>query len=379
MMSEEDLLGETSYKSMLYQREVIDAFEIHISRSNDPSVSKSDRTACREWVDRWSPVRVMDILQCRHFSTNDLAYPFLHKFSNQQFSWNKPLAVYQEEVPTSGPEGFTLPNDDNALLHIIPYLDYFTAHKMTLVSKRFKKIMNTFKSMRSKEMLASMPFILDEMEEGDFRRGPDIPELIFWKIWHPKYDPLHRKILRGDAMKFADEKNFFEFYDGSNTPQERLSVLLRLLHAQKCMDIHDSFTLSDIEDAILQNDLHAKDYISLDKPQVSEHGGYECEPYIRFKILSRHQVTLQEAWKIFVERIIVNSDENKHSRRDMSRRYSLWSLLAAADPSSIHLSHVHAGCSSRFFIHVYDQIALSFVIGGEKVEVVGRMEQFGEC
>ncbi|GFH49924.1 predicted protein [Chaetoceros tenuissimus] len=372
-MSEEHLLGEKSRKSMVYQREVRYALEIRISRSNDPSLSESERTVFKEWVERWSAVRVMDILQCRHFSTYDLEYPFLFQFGLQQSNCKTPLAVYKE-VPASGHEGFTLPSDDNALLHIIAFLDYFTAHKMTLVSKRFKGIMHTFKNMRSNEMLASMPFILDDMETARF----DPPELTFRKSWHSKYEEDHRAILCDDAMDFANRKDFFDFDDGSDTLHERLSVALRTHYARQCMDIYESFPLSAIEDMIMENPLHRNGYISLDKPQVSEHSGFECHPYIRFKILSRHQVSLQQAWTIFVERIIVNSDEYWQSKRNVPRRYLLWSLLAAADPSSIHLSHVHAGCDSRWSINVYDHIALSFIVGGERVEVVGRIEQFGD-
>ena len=372
MSKDDHLLGEKSLKSILYRRVVIDALEIRISMSNDPSLEESERTAFREWVERWSAGRVLDILQCRHFSTYKLEYPFLHRFSVQNFNRKTPLAVYKE-VAASGPEGFTLPSDDNVLLHIIPFLDYYTAHKMALVSKRFKGIVHTFKNIRSKKMLSSMPFTLDNMETSSLDR----PELTFSKSWHPKYEEDSRGILCDDAMDFANWKNFFDFYDGSDTLQERLSVTLRAHYARECMDIYDCFPLSTIEDAILENDFHRNSYISLDKPQVSESCGSKCEPYIRFRIVSRHQVTLQQAWKIFVERIIVNSDEHWHSKRDVPRRYLLWTLLAAADPSSIHLSHVHAGCDSCFNINVYDHIALSFEVDGERVEVVGRLEQLG--
>ena len=245
---------------------------------------------------------------------------------------------------------------------------------MNLVSKRFKEIMNTFKIIRSKEILASIPFTLDIMAMAKYEF--DLPELTFSKSWHPRYEPKHRAILCNEAMEFANEKHFFEFYDVSNTPQERRSVALRTYFARECMGIYLSFPLTAIEEMIMENDVHRNDYISLDKPQVSEFSLEECQPYIRFKIISRHQVTLQEAWELFVERIIHDSDEHKYSERDVPRRYLLWSLLTAADPSSIFLSHVHAGCESGFRIHVYDHIALSFVIGGEKVEVVGRIEQY---
>jgi hypothetical protein len=136
------------------------------------------------------------------------------------------------------------------------------------------------------------------------------------------------------------------------------------------MDVYYNFTLPAIEEMIMENNVHRNGYIGQDK-----RAGLECEPDIRFMIKSRHQVTLQEVWKIFVERIIYDSDEHGYSKRDVPRRYLLWSLLAAADPSSIHLSHVYAACEHRSTIYVYDHIALSFVVGGETVEIVGRIEQ----
>ena len=94
-------------------------------------------------------------------------------------------------------------------------------------------------------------------------------------------------------------------------------------------------------------------------------------------IKSRHQVTLQEAWTLFVERIIYDIDEHRYSKRVVPRLYLLWSILAAADPSYIHLSHVYAACDNRFTINVYDHIAISFIVGGETVEILGRIEQSG--
>ena len=378
-MSREYLLGGTSNKTEEYKRGVTEKIEEWRSRSNDPNLSEEERSESRVLFENWSHPHILEILQCRHFSHHKSS--FLSNHGPNCHRRKKPLIETYEEVPR-GPEGFTLPTDDHLMLHMISFLDYYTAHKMTLVSKRFKGIMNTFKSIRSKEMLTSMPFVLDLLDREDWnsyrQRGEDVSELTFSKSWHPKYEPDHRAILCGDAMDFANEKRFFDFYDGSNTLQERLSVALRAHYGRECMNIYESFPLPAIEEMIMENNIHRNGYISLDKTQIGKHG-WECEPYIRFKILSRHQVTLQQAWTLFVDRIIVNYDHYYRSMRDhVPRRSLLWSLLAAADPSSIHLSHVHAGCSSRFFIHVYDHIALSFVIGGERVEVVGRIEQYGD-
>ncbi|GFH49918.1 predicted protein [Chaetoceros tenuissimus] len=372
--SKDHLLGATSAISRDEQRvtEVIEQFRY---RSNDPFISENERNTCREWVDRYSQPNIIEILQCRHYSRNKYGHRggSLSSHGPNCFPLEQFLIETYKDIPR-GPQGFTLPTDDNVLLHMISFLDYYTAHKMNLVSKRFNEIMNTFKSIRSTEMLACMPFTLDIMEEAKYEF--DLPELSFSKSWHPRYEPKHRTILCDEAMEFANEKNFFEIYNESNIPAEIHSVALRTHYARECMGIYLSFTLSAIEEMILKNDVHRNGYISLDMPQFSEFSREECHPYIRFKILSRHQVTLQEAWELFVERIICDSDEYEYSERDVPRRYLLWSLLAAADPSSIHLSHVHAGCESGFRIHVFDHIALSFVIGGEKVEVVGRIEQY---
>ncbi|GFH44176.1 predicted protein [Chaetoceros tenuissimus] len=159
----------------------------------------------------------------------------------------------------------------------------------------------------------------------------------------------------------------------SYTPEEYRSVELRTHFARECMHEYESFPLSAIEEKILESVIHRDGYISLLQEEE-----FERHYNIRFKILSRHQVTLQEAWTLFVERIIVDRDESYFLKRnDVPRRYLLWSLLAAADPSSIHLSHVHVGSSNNSEIHVYDHIALSFVVDGEGVEVVGRIEQYG--
>ncbi|GFH49920.1 predicted protein [Chaetoceros tenuissimus] len=377
-----EVVGGTSARGGDYERRVTEAIEEWRSESIDPDLSEEERNESKALLQQWSQPHIIEILQCRHFSANTYCRyeeGFLSRHGPNCFRRKKSLIETYKEVPR-GPQGFSIPSDDNVLLHMISYLDYFTAHKMTLVSKRFKGIMDTFKSMRSKEMLSSMPFILDLLDREDWEscwdRGPDIPELTFSKSWHPKYDPEHQDILCDDAIEYANEKRFFDFYDGSNTPQERQSVALRAHYARECMDIYYNFTLPAIEEMIMENEVHRNNYISLDKTQTGKHG-LPCCPDIRFKIVSRHQVTLQEVWKLFVERIIYDSDEHGYSKRDVPRRYLLWSLLAAAEPYSIHLSQVYAACDNRFSIYVYDHIALSFIVGGETVEIVGRMEQSG--
>ncbi|GFH49925.1 predicted protein [Chaetoceros tenuissimus] len=309
-MSEEYLLGGTSDKTREYQRGVAEKIEEWRSRSNDPYLPEEERNDSKALLQQWSQPHIIDILQCRHFSHNKSSYREFSLSSHGPTCYRKEkslIATY-EEVPR-GPKGFTLPTDDNLMLHMISYLDYFTAHKMTLVSKRFKGIMTTFKSMRSREMLSSMPFVLDLLDREDWKsywqRGEDVPELTFSKSWHHKYDPEHRAILCDDAMEFANEKHFFESFDEPNTPDDRRSIALRTHYARQCMNIYSYFPLPAIEEMILKNEVHRNGYISLDKPQISEHSGEECHPYIRFKIVSRHQVTLQQAWTIFVERIIV--------------------------------------------------------------------------
>lgn len=371
-MSEEYLLGATSDKTRNYEREVTEPIENLRSRSNDPNLSEEKRSKSKALFEKWSQPHIIEILQCRHFTSNIWHDNFrLWRHGPNCFSMEKSLIETYEDVPR-GPQGFSLPTDDNLILHMISFLDYYTAHKMTLVSKRFKGIMTTFKSIRSKEMLSSMPFILDSAKNKYFKHRFELPELTFTKSWHPKYEDEHRDTLCDDAMGYVNEEGFFEDYDAPNTPQERRSVVLRARYARECMDIYSSFPLSAIEKMIMENEVDRNGYITLDKPEDTE-----LSTYIRFKILSRHQVTLQEAWKIFVERIIVDSDEHKCSERDVSRRYLLWSLLAAADPSSIHLSHVHVGCDNGSSISVYDHIALSFVVNDERVEVVGKNDQSG--
>ena len=375
-------LGGTSARSGDYERRVTKAIEEWRSESNDPNLSEEERNKSKALLQQWSQPHIIEVLQCRHFSANKYC-----RFE-EGFLSNHGPTCYRKEISLletykgvpRGPQGFSLPSDDNLLLHMMSYLDYFTAHKMTLVSKRFKGIMNTFKNIRSKEMLSSMPFVLDLLDREDWEsyweRGPDIPELTFSKSWHPRYDPENQDILCDEAMDFANEKHFFDFYNESITPEERQSVALRAHYARECMDIYSYFPLFAIEEMIMENNVHKNGYISLDKTQIGKHG-LPCCPDIRFKIVSRHQVSLQQAWELFVERIIYDSDEHRYSKRVVPRRYLLWSLLAASDPSSIHLSHVYAACDNRFSIYVYDQIALSFVIGGETVEIVGRIEQSG--
>ncbi|GFH49921.1 predicted protein [Chaetoceros tenuissimus] len=368
-MSEEFLLGQISAISREFKSNVTESIQTWRSRSNDPNLSEKKRKKSQKLFEIWSHPYVMDILQCRHFSRNKYCRRecFL---SNHGPGCKKSLLQTYKNVPRC-PQGFTLPTDDHLILHMITYLDYFTAHKMTLVSKRFKGLMHTFKSMRCKEMLASMPVTLDIMDKHDFRRDQNIPELSFSKSWHPQYEQEDQDFLFDDVLKFADEKEFFVPEQRTGTPQERQSIDLRTHYARECMDIYSSFPLSTIEDMIMENDVHRNGYISLDKPQDTE----EFDTYIRFKILSRHQVTLQEAWTLFVERIIYDSDENEFSEIYIPRRHLLWSLLAAADPSSIHLSHVHTTYESLSSFHLYDHIALSFIVGGERVEIVGKRKQ----
>jgi hypothetical protein len=231
--------------------------------------------------------------------------------------------------------------------------------------------------MRSKEMLAFMPFVLDKLDRKDLRsychKGEDVPELSFTKSWNPNYEVELRNILCDDAIDFEKKNNIFQSVEMSYTPEECYSVELRTYFARECMHEYESFPLSAIEEKILENGIHRDGYISLLQEEE-----FECHYNIRFKILSRHQVTLHEAWTLFVERIIIDHNELYFSKKDVvPNRYLLWSLLAAADPSSIHLSHVHAGSSNDSRVDVYDHIALSFVVGGESVEIVGRIEQFG--
>lgn len=375
-MAKEYLLGATSNKSNEYEWKVKESIEKWRSRSNDLSLSTEGRNESKALLEQWNKPHIIEILQCRHFSNNNYENRFLSWHGPACFRKGQSLVETYKEIPR-GPQGFTLPSDDNLLLHMISYLDYFTAHKMTLVAKRFKAIMNTFKRMRSKEMLDSMPFVLDKLDRKDrrtyWRRGEGVPELSFTKSWHPKYEVEHRGILCDDAIDFAKENNVFHSVEMSYSPEECRSVELRTYFARECMREYESFPLSAIEDKILENDIHRDGYISLLQEEE-----FECHYNIRFKILSRHQVTLQEAWTLFVERIIIDHNELYFSKKDVvPNRYLLWSLLAAADPSSIHLSHVHAGRSNDSRVDVYDHIALSFVVSGESVEVVGRIEQFG--
>ncbi|GFH44177.1 predicted protein [Chaetoceros tenuissimus] len=165
-MDEEYLLGATSRKSSEYEWRVKESIEEWRSRSNDLSLSTEDRHESKALLERWNKPHILEILQCRHFSNNNCKNRFLAWHGPVRFRQEDSLVEIYEEVPR-GPQGFTLPSDDNLLLHMISYLDYFTAHKMTLVSKRFRVIMTTFKNIRGKEMLDSMPFVRPTVTVGD--------------------------------------------------------------------------------------------------------------------------------------------------------------------------------------------------------------------
>ncbi|GFH49915.1 predicted protein [Chaetoceros tenuissimus] len=340
-MSEEHLLGATSRISWDYERNVTEPIEFWRSRANDPNLSEEERNESRASLEKWSQPNVLDILQCRHFTftSNVSCNFFLSDHGPNCYRKEKSLIETYKEVPR-GPQGFTLPTDDHLMLHLISFLDYYTAHKMTLVSKRFKGIMHTFKSMRSKEMLS--------------------------------YDEDNLDYPYAEVKKFVEEENSFDFNPVKRgvwdyippSPEEERSTALRKLFLPECMEEYSSFSMAAIEDKILEHDEFRHEYIP-----ISEHDTY----YLRIKNLSRHQVTLQEAWTLFVERIIVDSDRYKPTK--VPRRYLLWSLLVGADPSSIYLSHIHVGCCKHESINVHDHIALSFFVSGQRVEIVGKIRQ----
>ena len=372
-MSEEHLLGATSRISWDYERNVTELIEEWRSRSNDLNLSEEERSESRALFERWTQPHVLDILQCRHFTSKDCNKFFLSNHGPNCYRKAKSLLETYKESPRS-PQGFTLPTDDNLLLHMISLLDYYTAHKLTLVSKRFKGIMHTFKSMRSKEMLASMPFTQDEPRHI---WNWDTPSLSFNTYWDVRYEEDHLVSPYLEVKKFAEEENFFEFDPVERglweyappSPEEERSIALRKFFLKECMEEYCSFSMAAIENKILEHDVLRRVYIPISKKE----NHYDDRYYLRVKYLSRHQVTLQEAWTIFVERIIVDSDRYKPTK--VPRRYLLWSLLVGADPSSIHLSHIHVGCCKHYDINVHDHIALSFVVSGQRVEVVGKIRQ----
>lgn len=315
-----------------FKLQCLDELESHEELVDSPDTSEESKAKSKAILDSYTP-EMIEVIQCRHMTNS--TYLNLHDKSGPVLEFDRMEAMFfgppsllvditeYKEVPRA-PAGFTLPSEDDALLHMIPFLDYFSANKLTLVSKRFKAIVDSSARAQTTEMLGCMPL----SSEGVGQHEYDMPvNYYFNNKWDPKYSLSSRQALVEEVITECRKIGFFMDHNlGEEHRHSYSSSRREWLTMNRLMQT--SRLSSNSLDAVLFN-MHQNGFLNDDNDFVpitdkNHHFEITLESRKENKSISKN-----EAWFFFLQHMSCDFDV------DITK---LWYLLSVADPSSIYSS-----------------------------------------
>ena len=217
------------------------------------------------------------------------------------------------------------------------------------------------------------------------------PTFHFKKSWDPKYNDFD--ILDFDRYPdghpaidlILDFIKRFELFDYWSYNQETDEVNWEAMEifsvaVWRCIHEYSSFCSQAVLNYIMGDPELSANFIEAEHIHID---------WIGLHVIPRRRATLKEAWELFVDRLLFDvgmkeltgeSVRRRINNQSSSRKYMIYNLLSAADPSSIHISHIHASAIRGFCTtneHAYDNVAISFQVNGENLEVSGFVYNIG--
>jgi hypothetical protein len=250
---------------------------------------------------------------------------------------------------------------------------------MSYVSKRVNRIVTSLKKEAAHDLINRMPFGVDVHRS----LGTPIycPTFHFNKSWDPKYNDFD--ILDFDRypdghpvidliMDFMKRFDLFDYWSYNEETGEVNWETMETYSVAVCHCIHEysSFSSQTVLNFILEDPELSANFIQED---------YRGEDWIGLHVIPRRRATLKEAWELLVDRVVFDVDLKDLPKKN-NQKYMIYNLLSAADPSSIHISHIHASVISGLCANehsAYDNVAISFQVNGERLEFSGFVYNIG--
>lgn len=354
-----------------FKLQCLDELKRYEELVSSPDTSEVSKAKSKEILDSYTP-EMIEVIQCRHMTNS--TYLNLHDKSGPVFEFDRMEVMFfgppsllvdiseYKEVPRA-PAGFTLPSEDDALLHMIPFLDYFSANKLTLVSKRFKAIVDSSARAQTTEMLGCMPFSSEGV--GQLHEYDMPVNYYFNNKWDPKYSLSSREALVEEVITECRKIGFFMDHNLGEEHRHSYSCFTReWLTASRLME--KPCLSSTSLDAVLFN-MHQNGVFNDDNDFVPI---TDKNHHFEITLVSRKEnksISKNEAWFFFLQHmncdLVFDGDITK-----------LWYLLSVADPSSIYSSLIKRHLRNDI-IDDYTEAVLTFMVGNQQVEVVGKKDR----
>ncbi|GFH49916.1 predicted protein [Chaetoceros tenuissimus] len=348
-----------------FEERCLDELERFEELVDSPDTSPVSKAKYNAILDSYTP-EMIEVIQCRHMTNS--AYLNLHDKSGPVFEFDRVEAMFlgspsllvdiseYKEVPRA-PTGFILPSEDDVLLYMIPFLDYFSANKLTLVSKRFQAIVDSLARAKTAEMLGCMPFSSEGIQHNYF----DVPATYsFNNKWDPKYSISSRQALVEEVITDCRKIGFFMDHNLGEEHKYSYSCFRREWLTENRLMRDSRLSSNSLDEALFE--MHKDGSIDDDEEFVPI---TDKDHYFEITLDSRNgnkSISKNEAWFFFLQHM--NCDFDGDTTK-------LWYLLSFADPSTIFSSLIKRHLRADF---VYDQTeaVLTFMVGNQQVEVIGK-------